>query len=118
MIDDHGYNHLAIDTFFLDPTTCPSCGPCKPIDHQCPACHTILLPDDLRVCNCAACRCLLTGAGQEDDDSYPPVVHERIKGRPYCERCAREMYEDALTMDVKELAGSVRICEVGKNAIR
>ncbi len=82
---------------------CPSCGPCRPDDHCCPACHAILLPDHVRVCNCAACKLLLLGAGQVEEDAYPPMVQEWISGRPYCERCARELHEDALTMTVAEL---------------
>jgi hypothetical protein len=45
-------------------------------------------PDnDLRVCNCSRCDCLLMAAGQPRRPYHPEVVAGRVYGRPHCRRC-------------------------------
>ncbi len=55
-------------------------------------------PDTIRLCNCAVCSRKLLGESERDwlhslpDDArlmQPPLVAERIHGRPFCRRCLR-----------------------------
>lgn len=48
------------------------------------------LPDDLVVCNCADCGCLLRARDQRTtsaDAAAIPKVAGRIRERPYCQTC-------------------------------
>ncbi len=55
-------------------------------------------PDTIRLCNCAICSRSLLGESEAawlrslPDESrlmQPPLVAERVHGRPYCRRCVR-----------------------------
>lgn len=58
--------------------------------------------DDLKLCNCAGCRCELIGERQQEELSacqrrqWPALAQRlgrvagRISGRPYCDQCFRE----------------------------
>ena len=56
------------------------------------------LPEDVKVCNCASCGCLLLGKNmaawrcrqkKEVQEELPLVVYGHILGRPYCGPCLR-----------------------------
>lgn len=54
-------------------------------------------PEDVKVCNCAECKCDLLAAGQallldsltkaQRDELPQCTVYGHINGRPYCTRC-------------------------------
>ena len=56
---------------------------------------TRLTIDELKLCNCAGCNCVLLGESMvpllhKIPDSRLAPVHARIKGRPYCQLCTQK----------------------------